>query len=44
MKYSNALPELLKIASDLKVELTGWNLRLIIEILKYRNKLIQLSK
>lgn len=44
MTYSKALPELEKIAKDLKVELTGFNLRYIIEILRYKTKLIQISK
>ena len=44
MKYTIALPELEKIAKDLKVELTGWNLRMVIEIHRYKTKLISLQK
>lgn len=44
MKYSKALPELQKIAEDLKVELTCFNLRYIIEIWYLRQKLISLQK
>lgn len=44
MKYSKAKPELEKIAKDLKVDLTGFNLRYIIEIHRYKTKLIQRAK
>ena len=43
MKYSQALPELEKIAKDLKVDLTGFNLRLIIEIWFIKQRLIKLQ-
>ena len=44
MTLTKALPELENIAKELKVKLAGRNLRLIIEILRYKTKLIQLSK
>ena len=44
MTLTQALPELEKIAKDLKVDLTGFNLRYIIEIHRYKTKLIQRAK
>ena len=43
MKLTEALPELEKIAKDLKVDLTGFNLRLIIEIWFIKQRLIKLQ-
>ena len=44
MKYSKAKPELEKIAKDLKVDLTGFNLRYIIEIWFIKQRVISLQK
>ena len=44
MKYSKAKPELEKIAKDLKVDLTGFNLRLIMEIWRLKQRVISLHK
>lgn len=44
MTLTNALPELENIAKGLKVKLAGRNLRLIIEILRLKTKLINLQK
>ncbi len=44
MTLSQALPELHNIAKDLKVELAGRNLRLIMEIWFIKQRLISLQK
>ena len=43
MKLTQSLPELEKIAKDLKVDLTGYNLRLIMGIWFIKQRLIKLQ-